>query len=357
MIHVATRRAVRRRGRRRACSTSCPAARRRRAAGSGWSFPEALPELAGAACATLLGRRTTCSTCRSRRRGGQDRRGRRPVLGGARRGRLHPQRRGRDVGGGATTDLGGFVAATWLRGVRVVARADHAARHGRRGGRRQDRHQHRARARTSSAPSTSRPACCATWPARDPARRRAASRPRRGRQVRLHRRPGDPRPRRGGPEACSTGAPRAARARRARDPGQGRRSSPGTSRRPAAAPGTRAARCSTTATPWRTPSRRRALHAAPRRGGRDRHGVRRRAGPAAGRPGRRDRRPAPRGPRARWACPTGWDGASYDDLRARMAVDKKSRGSLLRFVVLDGLGEPGDPGRARARTSCARRTT
>ena len=24
------------------------------------------------------------------------------------------------VGGGATTDLGGFVAATWLRGVRVV---------------------------------------------------------------------------------------------------------------------------------------------------------------------------------------------------------------------------------------------
>ena len=25
------------------------------------------------------------------------------------------------VGGGATTDMGGFVAATWLRGVRVVS--------------------------------------------------------------------------------------------------------------------------------------------------------------------------------------------------------------------------------------------
>ena len=47
------------------------------------------------------------------------------------------------VGGGAATDLAGFVAATWLRGVRVRAGADDAARHGRRGGGRQDRHQHR----------------------------------------------------------------------------------------------------------------------------------------------------------------------------------------------------------------------
>ena len=47
------------------------------------------------------------------------------------------------VGGGATTDLAGFVAATWLRGVRGRPGADDAARHGRRGGRRQDRHQHR----------------------------------------------------------------------------------------------------------------------------------------------------------------------------------------------------------------------
>ncbi len=44
------------------------------------------------------------------------------------------------------------------------ARADHAARHGRRGGRRQDRGSTPARARTSSGRSTSRPASCATSP-------------------------------------------------------------------------------------------------------------------------------------------------------------------------------------------------
>jgi 3-dehydroquinate synthase len=43
---------------------------------------------------------------------------------------------------------------------------------------------------------------------------------------------------------------------------------------------------------------------------------------------------------ARVGLPTGWAGASYDDLRARMAVDKKSRGSELRFVVLTDLGRP-----------------
>jgi 3-dehydroquinate synthase len=42
----------------------------------------------------------------------------------------------------------------------------------------------------------------------------------------------------------------------------------------------------------------------------------------------------------RVGLPTGWSGASYDDLRARMAVDKKSRGSSLRFVVLSGLARP-----------------
>jgi 3-dehydroquinate synthase len=39
--------------------------------------------------------------------------------------------------------------------------------------------------------------------------------------------------------------------------------------------------------------------------------------------------------------PTRWDDASFDDLLATMRVDKKTRGDLLRFVVLDGLGRPG----------------
>jgi 3-dehydroquinate synthase len=42
----------------------------------------------------------------------------------------------------------------------------------------------------------------------------------------------------------------------------------------------------------------------------------------------------------RLGLPTGWTGASYDDLRERMAVDKKARGSQLRFVVLSDLARP-----------------
>ncbi len=43
---------------------------------------------------------------------------------------------------------------------------------------------------------------------------------------------------------------------------------------------------------------------------------------------------------SRVGLPTGWSGASYDELRGRMAVDKKSRGSELRFVVLSDVGRP-----------------
>ena len=46
--------------------------------------------------------------------------GRRVPLGGARSGRLHALRRDRRARRGSTTDLGGFVAATWLRGIRLV---------------------------------------------------------------------------------------------------------------------------------------------------------------------------------------------------------------------------------------------
>jgi 3-dehydroquinate synthase len=38
--------------------------------------------------------------------------------------------------------------------------------------------------------------------------------------------------------------------------------------------------------------------------------------------------------------PTTWSGARFDDLLAVMRVDKKARGDLLRFVVLDGLARP-----------------
>ena len=42
----------------------------------------------------------------------------------------------------------------------------------------------------------------------------------------------------------------------------------------------------------------------------------------------------------RVGLPTGYAGAPYDELRAAMAVDKKSRGDQLRFVVLHGVGDP-----------------
>ena len=38
--------------------------------------------------------------------------------------------------------------------------------------------------------------------------------------------------------------------------------------------------------------------------------------------------------------PTGYAADAYDDLLATMALDKKTRGSTLRFVVLDGLARP-----------------
>lgn len=38
--------------------------------------------------------------------------------------------------------------------------------------------------------------------------------------------------------------------------------------------------------------------------------------------------------------PTGYAGADFDDLLAGMRVDKKARGNTLRFVVLDGLAKP-----------------
>ncbi len=81
----------------------------------------------------------------ARRRGRQVDRGRRAVLGPLGAAGFTRTDAVVGVGGGAVTDLAGFVAACWLRGVRVGAGADVAARHGRRGGRRQDRREHRRR--------------------------------------------------------------------------------------------------------------------------------------------------------------------------------------------------------------------
>ena len=137
------------------------------------------------------------------------------------------------VGGGTVTDLAGFVAATWLRGVARRARADDPARRWSTPPSAARPASTPPRARTSSAPSTRRPAVLcdldvlATLPRGRP--RRGV---RRGRQGGLHRRPGDPRPRRGRP-----GRPRPrgrrpahARAHRAGDRGQGRRRRRRTSR-------------------------------------------------------------------------------------------------------------------------------
>ena len=43
---------------------------------------------------------------------------------------------------------------------------------------------------------------------------------------------------------------------------------------------------------------------------------------------------------SRVGLPTAYTGASFDDLLATMRLDKKSRGALLRFVVIDAVGSP-----------------
>ncbi len=103
------------------------------------------------------------------------------------------------VGGGAVTDLAGFVAATWLRGVRVVlvpttllGMTDAAI-----GG------------KTAINTADGKNLVGAFYPpagvladlvrAGEPARGRVRQRAGRGDQGRVHRRPGDPRPDRGRP--------------------------------------------------------------------------------------------------------------------------------------------------------------
>ena len=194
------------------------------------------------------------------------------------------------------------------------------------------------RARTWSAPSTRRPACSPTstrW-----SRCRAElSRAGRGGQVRLHRRPGDPRPDRGRPGRAPTGRPtprelieRAVRVKAdvvgrgpARDRARGRSSTTGTrSATPSSGSRTTAggtARRSRSA--WSTPP----------------------SWPARPAGSARDRRAAPPAVAA-VGLPTP-TAATVAGAARRMRVDKKARGAALRFVVLDGLGRPDDPDRSR----------
>ncbi len=44
-------------------------------------------------------------------------------------------------------------------------------------------------------------------------------------------------------------------------------------------------------------------------------------------------------------CPRRTVATRWSELLAAMRIDKKSRGDVLRFVVLDDLGDPADPGR------------
>ena len=77
-----------------------------------------------------------------------------------------------------------------------------------------------------------------------------------------------------------------------------------------------------------------------------RAGLRRRARPAGRAARRRDRRPAPRRCSTRSGCRRQYAG-DWAAVHAAMRVDKKSRGDRLRFVVLDALAEPAHPRRPR----------
>ena len=214
------------------------------------------------------------------------------LLGGARAGRVHPHRRGRRPSAAApTTDLAGFVAATWLRGVAVVhvpttllGMVDAAV------GGKTGINTAEGKNLVGAFHEPAGVLCDLGHAGRRCRATSCVSRAGRGGQVRLHRRPGDPRPGRGRP-----GGGRSTRlGRRCASWSSGRSGSrptwsSATSRRPAArrdparGPQLRAH-------PRRTRSSRPSATAAARRRGRRRHGLRRRAGPA-GRPARRRRPP------------------------------------------------------------------
>ena len=115
--------AVRRRGRARPARRAARPARRARPPGRCSSTRSALADLAAGVERSLAERRRTrsCPPPVPGRRGRQDGRGRRRPAGRCSGTPASPAPTPSSaLGGGATTDLAGFVAATWLRGVRVV---------------------------------------------------------------------------------------------------------------------------------------------------------------------------------------------------------------------------------------------
>ena len=145
----------------RAAARSCWASRVQRV---GVVFPDGLADLARPVLDVLADGVRGAGAAGAGRRAGQDGVGGGGLLGGARRGRLHPLRRDRDRRRRRDHRPGRLRGRDLAARGAGGARPDHAARDGRRRGRRQDRREHRRAARTWSAPSTSRPACCATWP-------------------------------------------------------------------------------------------------------------------------------------------------------------------------------------------------
>ena len=240
------------------------------------------------------------------------------------------------LGGGAVTDLAGFVAATWLRGVRVVqvpttllGMVDAAV-----GGKTGDQHRRGQEPGRRVPPAGGRAVrprrALATLP-RAELRQRAG----RGGQGRLHRRPAHPRAGRGRPGAARS-TPAAAALRELVE---------------------RAIRVKADVVsrgPARVAAGREILnyghtlgHAIEKvEGYRWRHGdavvgrdgLRRRAGPAGRPAGRRRRRAAPRRARRRSGCRSPTAPAGGPSCSPRCGSTRSPAATGLRFVVLDGIG-------------------
>ena len=191
-----------------------------------------------------------------------------------------------------------------------------------------------------------------------PAGRRPGRRPGRGGQVRVHRRPGDPRPGRGRPgrggrPGRSDGA---ARAGRAGHPGQGG----GGVGRPArvTSAGSQVGRelLNYGHTLGHAIERREQLPLAARRGDQRRAGLRRRAGPAGGAAGRRDGRPAPDDAGLGSGCPPRTRPDAFDELLADDGGGQEDPRLDPAVRDLERAGQRRDPGRADRSSCCGPRT-